>query len=299
MFFTVFATFSALLSLYSQSASNYHDFNHMITVRRATDDDAWSDYTNQAASSLGTTEGFIFSDLDNTYQDNSYQYRKRYYISQDISNNTDLGYIDFYFRVSSQTDGYLYPTIETHFAQTFNFELDVNWQILNSDFPSLVPFDYSYHFDFSKQENLNYYYTRENGTSMITVYTNANDKNSMRMLLAGSPMDQAAYNFYNNTYQDGFDNGYSSGKDDGYNDGYQVGYSDGISYGSQQDATALVIFQGIISVGLLPINFFLAMLNFEVFGINIGGAISAMLTIAIVVIIIRIVVSGGNGGGKE
>ena len=85
---------------------------------------------------------------------------------------------------------------------------------------------------------------------------------------------------------------------DGYTNGYQTGYTDGYNIGSSQDETATAIFVGIINIALVPINFFLACLNFEVFGINIGGFVSALLTVAIIVIIVRIIVSGGNKNGQ-
>lgn len=101
----------------------------------------------------------------------------------------------------------------------------------------------------------------------------------------------------------GFEGGYASGYNTGYSDGassgYQTGYTDGYTEGATQDETAVAIFSGIISVALIPINFFLACLNFEVFGINIGAFVSALLTVAIVVIITRMIVSGGNGGGDK
>lgn len=111
--------------------------------------------------------------------------------------------------------------------------------------------------------------------------------------------------FYNNinyingviasqNYYDGYNDGYNDGNNNGYQNGYTAGYTEGAT----QDETAVAIFSGIISVGLIPINFFLACLNFEVFGINIGAFVSALLTIAIVVIITRMIVSGGNGGDK-
>lgn len=91
-----------------------------------------------------------------------------------------------------------------------------------------------------------------------------------------------------------YDNGYNNGYQDGYNTAYQTGYNAGIDYASQLDSTALTIFTGFIDVGLLPINVFLQILNFEVFGINIAGFVSALLTISLVVIIIRIVVGSKN-----
>lgn len=93
--------------------------------------------------------------------------------------------------------------------------------------------------------------------------------------------------------------GYSAGIDDGFAKGQaigqQYGYAQGIKYAQEQNSTALTIFQGIINIALIPINFFLACLNFEVFGINIGGAVSALLTVCIVVILCRTIFSGGTG----
>lgn len=102
----------------------------------------------------------------------------------------------------------------------------------------------------------------------------------------------------NGTYQSGYDSGYAQGRQDGYTDGesngYQKGYTDGVVYAQDQDQTALTIFTGICTVALLPVNMFLTIFNFEVFGINIGGFISSLLTIAIVVIIIRMVTGKKN-----
>lgn len=99
---------------------------------------------------------------------------------------------------------------------------------------------------------------------------------------------------FHNWTDDGYNSGYDAGYSDGVSKGYQEGYSTGYTEADNQDATALSIFTGIINVGLLPVNFFLNMLNFEVFGINIGAIVSATLTIAIVVIIIRVITGKKN-----
>lgn len=98
-----------------------------------------------------------------------------------------------------------------------------------------------------------------------------------------------------NSYDLGYNNGYTQGNIDGNSTGYNQGYATGYKDAEDQDSTAVTIFSGILSVGLLPVNFFLAILNFEVFGINIGAFVSALLTVAIVVIVTRMVVNGGNG----
>lgn len=92
----------------------------------------------------------------------------------------------------------------------------------------------------------------------------------------------------------GYNDGYWVGFNDGKTQGYQSGYNQGLLDGTEYDDTALTIFTGIIQVGLLPVNVFLQILNFEVFGINIAGFVSALLTISIVIIVIRVITGKKN-----
>lgn len=99
---------------------------------------------------------------------------------------------------------------------------------------------------------------------------------------------------YNDGYNAGKQEGYEVGTNEGFNNGYQEGYSAGFQEADNQDSVALTIFTGIINVGLLPVNMFLNIFNFEVFGINIGALVSSFLTIAVVIIIWRIISGSGN-----
>lgn len=71
--------------------------------------------------------------------------------------------------------------------------------------------------------------------------------------------------------------------------GYAEGLQDGLEGGQPS-----VIFSGILNVALLPVNMFLQILNFEVFGINIGALVTGLLTIAVVIIIVRLVTGKKN-----
>jgi len=101
--------------------------------------------------------------------------------------------------------------------------------------------------------------------------------------------------YYNNGYADGvqsgnssyYETGYDVGFDDGRAVGEQIGFADGVEFAMNEDGHIAVIFANILNVALLPVNVFLTILNFEVFGINIGGFVSGLLTVAIVVIIIQ------------
>lgn len=105
------------------------------------------------------------------------------------------------------------------------------------------------------------------------------------------PITTAYYdnNVSGDSYNAGYDTGYQNGYNIGNNYGYSRGYSEGIQEATSQESTALTIFTGIIEVGLLPVNVFLKMFEYEVFGINIAGLVSAGMTIAIVAIIIRVI----------
>lgn len=98
-----------------------------------------------------------------------------------------------------------------------------------------------------------------------------------------------------NNYQEGYDNGFEDGYNNGNYVGYSEGYIDGFNEASSVDTTVLTIFNGILNVGMLPVNVFLGMLNFEVLGINISSFVMSALTIATTII----VVSTFTGGNKK
>lgn len=137
-----------------------------------------------------------------------------------------------------------------------------------------------------------------------TKFQNLGDELTIKLTLF--LQNESAYSMstsdFNNYYQTGYDNGYIAGESagyelgdqQGYSEGYQVGFTEGYAEADNQDTTALTIFTGIINVALLPVNVFLSILNFEVFGINIGALVSSFLTIAIVVILWRIISGGKN-----
>jgi hypothetical protein len=81
-----------------------------------------------------------------------------------------------------------------------------------------------------------------------------------------------------------------------YENGYADGYIDGFTAGSDIDNTAVTIFSGILNIALVPINFFLAMFNFEILGINMSALVSSILSVCLIVIIVRIIFGKKSGG---
>ena len=88
-------------------------------------------------------------------------------------------------------------------------------------------------------------------------------------------------------YEVGYGVGYSDGYGSGSRDGYAEGYQNGLTEGANMNGTAITIFNGILSISLVPINFFLGIFNFEVLGINITGFVMALLSVCCVIILIR------------
>ena len=76
---------------------------------------------------------------------------------------------------------------------------------------------------------------------------------------------------YKQGYNDGLNYGYNNGYTEGYDTGYQLGYSNGVQEGLDTNSLPATIFTGALNVGLLPVNVFLQMFNYEVFGINNRG----------------------------
>ena len=99
-----------------------------------------------------------------------------------------------------------------------------------------------------------------------------------------SLIDKSSSN-YNQAYDNGYNQGYNNGESVGYSNGYNQGYNDGFD----ADSTVFTIFNGILNVALVPINFFLGIFNFEILGINLKSLVSALLTVAVIIIVIRIV----------
>lgn len=105
-----------------------------------------------------------------------------------------------------------------------------------------------------------------------------------------------------NSYNAGYGEGYTNGQEAGDTAGYIRGYAEGTEAVQDLNSTAGMIVSGIINVGLLPVNIFLSILDFEVFGINVGALVGSLLTIAVFMILWRIIkgtANSDNSGGSK
>ena len=132
--------------------------------------------------------------------------------------------------------------------------------------------------------------TRDSGFTGNLFVESLDDYNHFLIDMINTTVD----NGYDNGYKEGYYVGYDLGYDTGNRSGYTIGYNDGYLEGASQDATASTIFTGVLDIALIPVNVFLSIFNFEVFGINISGIVSGLITVAVVIIIFRFLFGGKN-----
>lgn len=292
MFLGIFETFFGLLSLYASTTGNYN--YHKMMYTNMTDGERpsiiSSGYYNEYESS-GTSVTFRYDDDSRTYLYNpnagySAYSTYRYYDQVGTEGNV-IGHT--YFSLEQSVDGDMFRVkYDSDFDDIYN--LKIMWYITaNCTNPN---------YSLTHDDNINLKYVTPNYSYVS--YTNwialsvldffDEYDGILNITIQTTPINDEEWS---GTYEDGYEDGYFNG----YGQGSIDGYTEGTSEAAAQNSTAITIFSGILNIGLMPINFFLGILNFEVFGINIGGLVAGFLTIAVALIITRIIFSGGNGKG--
>lgn len=105
-----------------------------------------------------------------------------------------------------------------------------------------------------------------------------------------------AFNMARGGWNVGYDVGYSDGTENGKSIGYQTGYADGYAEGTNIDSTAFTIFNGILNIGMIPINFFLAIFDFTILGINISNFVMSVLSVFVTIWLIRMLTGKKTDG---
>lgn len=108
-------------------------------------------------------------------------------------------------------------------------------------------------------------------------------------------LDFSDNEYYDAGYTDGYLQGNSDGNSKGYEDGYKAGeivgygngYNVGLEYGTDYS------FNGLIGAVIdAPVSAFTSLLNFELFGVNILGLVTGLLSLAVIVLIIKLCMGG-------
>ena len=145
-------------------------------------------------------------------------------------------------------------------------EISDNHNLLVTDFTRLSSVDYGVSSMVISQLNVN----------LPTYYNDSSEQDSV----------------YQNGYNAGYNVGVSTSQSQSYQNGYNVGYEDGYNIGSTQDAEVSFgsALQDSLSLIIMsPISFIQSVLNFDIFGFNIGGIVFFLLSLGIVIFIVRII----------
>lgn len=293
MFYTSFASLIALLGLYAQSSSIYRDFNNLVNIEKddlseegVQEGDSQYSYKNNNSCTFTNIE--VLPHFSQGHL--SYYEIQRYYISPSPQDGTWLAYIDFYCNyVELEHNGYYMPAYEVYASEQFNLQVDFIFSITNSDFPS-TPVQYTDSIDFSNGKYTNYTFQESSFRSYLDIVNSS--KLSASLIITCSPINEDRYNSVSNAEESGYQNGYH----DGYEDGKDVGISIGHSDNNVMDPQMFTIFNGILNVAMVPVNVFLGIFNWEVFGINIASVVASLLSIAILVIVIRLIAGASAKG---
>ena len=221
------------------------------------------DYYNAYFLTLFSLDNYFLTITDNVSLFNSF-----YYYSMNDDVDTMNLYIDMSLNLVGQYFSVSYSNVVDNFPYT-----DINKRI------------------YSSFDNQKTFYLTAGGinNTFLRNYTSANTINTLNAIYNDGELFKANYNSSSN---ENFTNGYNQGLKDGEKNGYSNGYSDGLNDGIK-DSTIFNIFNGILNIAMVPVNFFLSIFNFEILGINMAGFVSALLTISIVIFLLRLI-KGSN-----
>lgn len=264
-----------------------------------------------AILNLTVPQGFYNHKVDVIYEDN--------FLQPTIQTNDTV----YYSSIDVEFDLELYFDEPNSYRLDFN-SVNVTWNVLNYDsFPltfDLSNSDISFNYDTIQTfvPRLTLSTDAEDDLLNVNLFNNGNllehkeiefDLNITVLNSLDVQYDMTYFrndiNYYMNAYGDlstEYINGYDAGRTDGYTTGFKdgeaKGYTDGFNKGLEVDETAIIIFNGILNIALVPVNFFLAIFNFEILGINVSQLVTALLSVCLVIIIVRFV-TGKSQGGKE
>lgn len=192
---------------------------------------------------------------------------------------------------------YDFTYIPNDFEDLTNFRIGC-YNLTVSGYDTLIQYYVSNGVDISDICNGFYYFDNEPlfsdfgyNSNIMGVENNGFTLNSQQVEFIKKQVFSNSYASYDTGYNDG----YNIGEKVGFADGYSLGLADGFEEGFNADSTAITIFNGILSIGMLPINVFLAILNFDILGINVANFVSALLSICITLIVVRVILGTNKG----
>ena len=195
---------------------------------------------------------------------------------------------DGYYHLNLSSDNYLHDIFNLKCDICYSFTIVNNSNVVVNQFRSCVSLNYCLNdlaFEYTYIDEIQHDYFIPQAVMNGFVFCN--------LSITYSPVSAVDFeNANNEAYNKGYDDGYSIG----YTNGESAGYTSGFNAGVSVDDTAIVIFNGILNIALVPINFFLAIFNFEILGINMSALVSSLLSICLIIIVVRFVTGKKQGG---
>lgn len=239
--------------------------------------------------------------------DNTYEYQLDYTIYTELAYNNPNSYqykyngFNLVFKIYNSNRSIVYSYDESYFEEIERF-IGNNSYYIEYDFVAIDSIEsLKIKFEFDSSDTVWYIPLENYGTLPLSFLTNTDTvinwtsitQNLLPVIMTGD------------SYDIGYYNGYQIGLSEGDSQGYNRGYSDGYSNAQADDSVPAIIFGGVLNIAMIPVNFFLAILNFNVFGINIGGFVTGLMTIAVIFILFGVIFGGrpsprgGPSGGDK
>ena len=217
------------------------------------------DYYNAYFLTLFSLDNYFLTITDNVNLFNSFYY---------YAMNDDVDIMNLYFDMNLSLIGHYFS------ASYSNVVADFPYRDINNRFYS------------SFYNQLTYYQTAGGiNNTFQRHYTSANTVNTLNAIYNDGELFKSNYNSpTNENFTNGYNQGLKEGEKNGYSNGYSAGLADGI-----KDNTIFNIFNGILNIAMVPVNFFLSIFNFEILGVNMAGFVSALLTISIIIFLLRMI----------
>lgn len=313
---------TAIFTNYDEVPDHYYTqlvYDYTIMVRYYVNRQNFNTYyqLHRVYINLDTKSPYSFCALnqdgvfDHSLYKSSYVTAYPYFIEFDLETYIDTlqeqSYYNAYFKTLFSLDNYfLTITDNVNLFNSFNYYVDnedfdmmnlyielplsLIGQYFNASYSNIVdnfPYSSIYNRFYRTYDNEKTYYLTAGGinNTFQRNYTSANSVITLNAIYNDGELFKSQYSSPTN---ENFNNGYQQGLKDGQKDGHAKGYAEGLADG-MKDNTMFNIFNGILNIGMIPVNFFLSIFNFEILGINMAGFVSALLTISIIMFLLRLI----------
>lgn len=234
-----------------------------------------------------SSDAYIDTNIVNLGNNSSCYFVSYFNVECDVNYDDSVSYLAYNFDFNYHLDCYtLSSSNVSTLVESYDYVVSAPWEITPSSYSQ--EFERCYVWIYNRNSTLIFDFQYDSATVDSTTFdissTGINTGVRFDITFDGSSYINLLENSISSRYEEGFDDGYTLG----HQEGYDEGYSDGISGAMDVNSESFIIFNGILNVAMIPINVFLAIFNFEIFGINVTSLVTALLSVAVLIIVIRL-----------